>query len=117
MKYFITGANGFIGTALCKQLVRDEHKVAAYVRSPEKATQLNHKNIQLVKGGLENIELMMNSMQGCDGIFHLAAHAKPYNKNREISYTINVLGTKQLLEAAYNMKIKKSSNHFFSSHY
>jgi len=107
MKYFITGANGFIGTALCQRLVRDGNQVVAYIRSPEKAVELLHQNIQLVKGGLENTELMMNSMQGCDGIFHLAAHAKPYNKNREISFTINVLGTQQLLDAALKMKIKK----------
>jgi farnesol dehydrogenase len=107
MKYFITGANGFIGTALCQRLVRDGHQVVAYVRSPEKATQIHHQKILLVQGNFDNIELMMKSMQGCDGIFHLAAHAKSYNKNREISYRINVLGTQQLLEAALNLKIKK----------
>jgi NAD+-dependent farnesol dehydrogenase len=107
MKYFITGANGFIGTALCQRLVLDGHRVVAFVRSPEKATHLSHQNIQLVKGSFENTELMMNSMQDCDGVFHLAAHAKPYNKNREISFKINVLGTEQLLKAALKMKIEK----------
>ena len=107
MKYFVTGANGFIGTALCQRLIQDGHQVLAYVRSPEKTAHLIHKNIQLIKGNLDNEKIMQEAMEGCDAVFHLAAHAKPYNKNPNESYNINVLGTRKILESALEMKIKK----------
>jgi len=46
-------------------------------------------------------------MHDCDGVFHLAAHAKPYNRNPEISFVVNVEGTQNILEAALIMGIKK----------
>ncbi|NQU86458.1 MAG: NAD-dependent epimerase/dehydratase family protein [Mariniphaga sp.] len=107
MKYFLTGATGFIGKELAKQFLQKGEIVHALVRSPEKAQQIDHKNLRLFQGDITNKESIQKAMVGCDYVFHLAGYAKPWSKDKNIPFEINVKGTINVLEAALQNNIKR----------
>lgn len=107
MKYFITGATGFIGKELTKQILSQGGIVHAMVRSPEKARQIKHTNLKLFKGDITDSAAISKAMRGCDYVLHLAGYAKPWSKDKNLPYTINVLGTKNILESALENNIKR----------
>ncbi len=107
MKCFVTGSNGFIGSALIEKLSKDGHEIKCLVRSPEKFATWRNKNIQPIYGDLDNLEALSSGTKDCDVVFHLAAYAKPWSKDPNLSYRINVQGTINLLEASLKSNVKK----------
>src|SRR5918911_124987 len=70
--FFVTGATGFIGGQVARQLVQADHKVVAIARDPSKATGLSALGIRVVPGDITDKESLRAPMAGVDGIFHLA---------------------------------------------
>jgi len=73
MKYFITGATGFVGNRLAGMLVERGHDVIALFRTPDKAKGLVSQGVKVFKGDITDKESMLIPMEGCDGAFHMAA--------------------------------------------
>ncbi|MFZ4813288.1 MAG: SDR family oxidoreductase [Phototrophicaceae bacterium] len=67
MRYFITGATGFIGGHMVRQLREQGHEVVALVRSPAKATDLAALGAQLAAGDITDKASVKAAMQGVDG--------------------------------------------------
>lgn len=107
MKCFVTGANGFIGSKLVERLSAEGHEVYCLIRSPEKFAALRGENIHPVLGDLENRAALIQGCIGSDVVYHLAAYAKPWSKDENLPYKINVQGTINLLEASVKTGIKK----------
>jgi nucleoside-diphosphate-sugar epimerase len=107
MKYFVTGATGFLGGSLVRQLRKAGHEVVAIVRQPEKATDLTALGITVVKGDVTAKESMREPMRGCDGVFHVAGWYKVGVKDKRPGYLINVQGTRNVLELMQELHIPK----------
>nr|MBP6672472.1 NAD(P)H-binding protein [Bacteroidota bacterium] len=107
MKYFITGATGFLGGALARILRERGHDVTALVRSPERSAKLNALGIALVPGDITDKESMRAAMTGCDGVFHVAAWYKVGARDRSTAWKINVEGTRNVLELMKELNIPK----------
>ena len=108
MNCFITGANGFIGQRLCERLSLEGHKIKCLVRSEEKFSPLSHLDgVTPVIGDLGNNKILEEGVKGCDTVFHLAAYAKPWSRDKSLSYRINVKGTENLLSAALHGGVKR----------
>lgn len=107
MKYFVTGATGFLGGSLVRQLQAAGHEVIALVRNPEKAENLQKAGIKLVKGDVTDKESMRQPMEGVDGVFHVAGWYKVGVKDKSEGYKINVLGTQNVLELMRELQIPK----------
>ncbi len=80
MKYFVTGAAGFIGSNLVDSLLEDDHEVVGYDnfstgQEPFLTAALQHKNFRLVRGDVLDFPALATAMKGCDAVFHLAANA------------------------------------------
>jgi UDP-glucose 4-epimerase len=80
MKYFITGAAGFIGSNLTDRLISDGHTVIGYDNfSTGKEKFLSdagkNANFKLIKGDTLDIDNLTKAMSGCGMVFHLAANA------------------------------------------
>lgn len=72
MKVFVTGANGWIGSALVKELIGAGHQVAGLVRSEQKAQQLQAAGAQPVLGSLSDLGVLTQAASRADGVIHLA---------------------------------------------
>lgn len=107
MKYFLTGATGFIGGEVARQLVAGGHEVTALVRSPEKASDLEALGITIAKGDITEKETMRAPMTGVDGVFHIAAWYKVGAKDNTMAEHINVDGTRNVLDLMRELEISK----------
>lgn len=101
MKYLITGATGYIGLQLAKHLAASGHTVHALYRSESKTNELKKlENVQLFKGDIMLPESLDRAVEGCDGVFHVAAFAKPWDKDPGTFYRYNVEGAENVFQAA-----------------
>ena len=107
MKYFITGATGFIRGRLARQLREEGHDVIAVVRKPAKAQDLAQLGVTLYQGDVTEKESMRKPMTGVDGVFHVAGWYKVGVRDKSQAYTINVIGTRNVLELMKELKISK----------
>jgi nucleoside-diphosphate-sugar epimerase len=107
MKYFVTGATGFVGSALVKKLREQGHEVHASVRNLDKAKDLQAIGVTLFKGDVTDKESMREAMQGVDGIFHVAGWYKIGVKDKSDGERVNVQGTRNVLELMQQLKIPK----------
>ncbi len=107
MKYFVTGATGFVGNVLAKQLRAAGHDVNASVRSPEKASELQTLGMKLFKGDVTDKESMRAAMQGVDGVYHVAGWYKVGVKDKSGGEEVNIRGTRNVLELMQELKIPK----------
>ncbi|HKI54887.1 MAG TPA: NAD-dependent epimerase/dehydratase family protein [Anaerolineales bacterium] len=107
MKYFITGATGFVGGVLARKLRGQGHEVHASVRSPEKAKDLEALGIRIFKGDVTDKESMREAMTGTDGVFHVAGWYKIGTRDKSGGEKINIKGTRNVLELMQELKIPK----------
>jgi nucleoside-diphosphate-sugar epimerase len=107
MKVFITGATGYIGHALTRELVRRKFEVVALVRSKEKAADLAALGVELLTGDLSDHHTIAQGMQGAEVVFHLAAYARLWPEDENLYRDINVKGTETILDLALKYKIKR----------
>ena len=107
MKYFITGATGFIGGYLARQLREAGHEVIAVVRNPAKAQTLSQLGVTLHQGDVTEKESMRKPMSSVDGVFHVAGWYKVGVRDKSQAYVINVEGTRNVLELMKELNIPK----------
>jgi nucleoside-diphosphate-sugar epimerase len=107
MKYFLTGATGFIGAHVARQLAQTGHEVVAVVRSPEKAQDLARLGAAMHKGDVTDKESMRGPMSGVDGVFHIAGWYKIGVRDKRAGAQINIEGTRNVLELMRELKIPK----------
>lgn len=107
MKYFVTGATGFVGGELAKQLRAAGHEVNASVRSLEKAVELQALGVKLFKGDVADKGSMREAMRGVDGVYHVAGWYKIGTKDKSGGEKVNIQGTRNVLELMQELKISK----------
>lgn len=107
MRYFVTGATGFIGGHLAGQLRAAGHDVVALVRDRTAAGELEAAGVQLAQGDILDPESLRAPMDGADGVFHLAAWYRIGARDRSRAHAINVDGTRNVLEAARDANVPR----------
>lgn len=104
---FVTGGTGFIGANLVRSLLEEGYSVRVLVRPTSRLDNLQGLEVETVKGDLNDPDLYQQ-MQGCQVLFHVAAHYSLWQADREALYQSNVLGTRNVLAAARKAKIERT---------
>ena len=107
MRYAITGATGFLGGALARQLRDSDHDVVALVRDPARAGALADAGVELVPGDLDDAPALDKICAGADGLFHVAGWYKVGSRTPELGRRVNVDGTRNALEAARRNGVRR----------
>ncbi|HEU0000174.1 MAG TPA: NAD-dependent epimerase/dehydratase family protein [Ktedonobacteraceae bacterium] len=107
MKYFVTGATGFVGSNVARQLVEQGHEVIVSVRTLAKAKELAELGVTITQGDVTDKESMRGAMQGADGVFHIAGWYKIGVRDKSEGSRINISGTRNVLELMQELGIKK----------
>lgn len=106
MHCFVTGGSGFVGRELIRALVAAGHPVRAMARSEKSEGAVKAAGAEAVRADLDSIEAMQQGMQGCEWVFHAAAHTEEWDTD-EAFWKANVVGTDNLLAAARGAKVKR----------
>lgn len=107
MRYFVTGATGFVGGRVVRQLREVGHEVRALVRNPARAAELAELGVQLFEGDIRDPASMKGPMQDVDGVFHIAAWYKLGSDEAAYAQSINVAGTRNVLRLMKQLGIAK----------
>lgn len=100
MKYFVTGATGFIGSRLVPKLIAQGHAVTCLVRNPAKAASLKKPGATLAQGDVTDKASLLEPLRGVDGVFHLAGLYELGREYHDRMRAINVEGARNVFEAA-----------------
>lgn len=82
MRIFLTGATGYIGSAVLDALRRGGHTVTALVRDPEKAERMRLIGVQPIVGDLSMPKYYVAAVEACDSIIHTAL--EPMRRARDL---------------------------------
>ena len=108
MKFFLTGATGYIGIQLTKKLAAQGHRVHALFRNESKKGELSGlENVQLFKGDILDRGSLEKAVRGCEAVFHVAAFAKAWHKNSQTFFRINVKGAENVFDTAKKAGVER----------
>lgn len=107
MKILVTGATGFVGSAVVRRLLRDDHYVRVLVRANSDRRNLQDLAVQIVEGDLTQASSLQHACDGCDALFHVAADYRLWAPIPEQLYQTNVDGTRALLAAARQVGVPR----------
>jgi 2-alkyl-3-oxoalkanoate reductase len=101
---FVTGAAGFLGREVVRQLVERGDTVRGLVRRP--ATWLTELGVECVSGDLRDLPVLERACRGVDVVFHVAAVAGLWGPWKTY-YESNVLGTQNVIQACMRNEIRR----------
>lgn len=100
MKALVTGATGFVGSAVVRALIKTGVDVRVFARRDSDFTNLQPYKVDGVFGDLRDKGSLHTALAGCRQVYHVAAHYALWARNPSIFYEVNVEGTRNLMEAA-----------------
>jgi dihydroflavonol-4-reductase len=106
-KVLVTGATGFVGSAVAHLLVNRGFTVKVLSRSTSSQQNLKDLNAEKVVGDLRDLNSLEKAIKGCDYLFHVAADYRLWSLNPQELYDNNVTGTENIMKAALNEGVEK----------
>lgn len=100
MKVFVTGATGFIGASIVRELLADGHQVKVLVRPSADRGNLAGLDVEICPGDLGDRGALARGLAGCGWLFHAAADYRLWTRDPAAMYAANVDGTRNILTAA-----------------
>ncbi len=107
MKALVTGATGFIGAAVARAALEAGSDVRVLVRPKSSLKNLEGLPVDSVVGDLQDVSSLRQALDGCQQLYHVAAHYALWDENPEIFYRVNVDGTKNVLQAARDVGVER----------
>lgn len=107
MTTLVTGATGFIGSAVVRKLLGRGRQVRCYVEPGAPMVNLDGLDVDIVEGDINDRERVTAALDGCDVLYHLAALYRLWMPSSALIYKVNVEGTKTVLFAAMRANLDK----------
>jgi len=105
VKTLVTGASGFIGKHLVRNLVEQEREVRCLVRKTSDIQYLEDLGVELFYGDLLNKDSLKDIARDCNIVYHLAGEI--YSNRCKDFYRVNFGGTRNLVEVCRTEKLAK----------
>ena len=106
-KVFVTGADGMLGSNICRELLHQGYSVKAMILPNRKPMVLEGLCMQIVKGDILDKPFLEREMRECDGVIHAAALTTLWPKRLEAIKSVNLDGTKNVMEVASSYGIMR----------
>ena len=106
-KVLVTGAPGFVGSRVCRELVAYGYDVKALHRTSSDLSSLKGLDLKLTPGDLTDRNSLRAALTDCDTVFHIAAVFREAKHPDSYYFNVNAEGTKNLLEESVNAGVEK----------
>ena len=103
----VTGATGFVGSAVARRLLAEGFIVRVLARPGSDRRNLAGLQLEIAEGNLTDAASLARACADCDALFHVAADYRLWAPNPQELYQANVEGTRALLQAAKNAGVKR----------
>jgi dihydroflavonol-4-reductase len=106
-KALVTGAAGFIGANVVRELLEEGVEVRALIKPGENTQNLEGLDMERVEGDVLDPASLARAIQGCDTLFHLAAIYKLWVPDPRLMYEVNIRGGNYMLLTARDAGVNK----------
>ena len=100
MTTLVTGATGFVGSAVARQLLDRGETVRVLARPGGDRRNIEGLSVEIAEGDLRDRASLERALAGCDALFHVAADYRLWVPRPDEMYEANVAGTRRLMLAA-----------------
>ncbi len=109
MNYLITGATGFLGPYLVRRLLSEGHVCRCLVRATTDPNRLQQAGVEPITGDITQPDTLKGIADGMDVLIHMATlgHMSNFSLTENMFETINVHGTRNIMEEALNAGVRK----------
>ena len=107
MKIFVTGADGFLGSNLVRELLNRNYEVKALIQRNNDPLTIQDLDIEKMTGDLLNPDELHSAVQDCKIVIHLAANTSIWPPRSEIVKKTNIEGTQNIIDAVLEKHIEK----------
>ena len=107
MTVLVTGATGFIGSAVARQLSENGIRIRCLVRESSNMKNLDGLYIEIAHGDIRDIDSLRRALKGCDRVYHLGAVYASWLPDPGLMYQVNEEGTRNVLTACREAGIQK----------
>ena len=104
---FLTGATGFVGSAVARKLLSEGLAVRALVRRGSNRSNLEGLDLNLVEGDIRDAELLHRVVHGVRYVFHVAADYRLWAPDPKEIFATNVDGTRAIMELALEAGVER----------
>ena len=105
-KILVTGAYGFLGRSVVKELTDNDYQVVAFGKNLNKLNELKNANVEIYQGDFTNLDDIVSASKNVDYIIHCGAKMANWGRKEDF-FKANVLGTSNVLEACKVNNIKR----------
>jgi dihydroflavonol-4-reductase len=107
MKIFLTGATGFVGSHVARELAGRGAELRLLVRKTSRIDNLESVSGSTIVGDLREPESLRPAVSGCDAVMHVAADYRLWVRDPQAMYAANVDGTRNLLRLARELDVPR----------
>jgi len=104
---FITGASGFVGSAVARALLRSGYRVRALVRRTSPRVNLDGLDLEIIEGDMRDADAVAAAVKGARYVFHVAADYRLWAPDAGEIMRTNVEGTRTVMTAARNAGVER----------
>jgi len=104
---FLTGATGFVGSAVARKLLSEGLAVRALVRRGSNRSNLEGLDLNLVEGDIRDAELLHRVVHGVRYVFHVAADYRLWAPDPKEIFATNVDGTRAIMESVLEAGVER----------
>jgi dihydroflavonol-4-reductase len=108
MRAFVTGATGFVGSAVVRSLLRRDTAVRVLARPTSDLRNIAGLDVEVFYGDLLDGEGLARALDGCDTLYHVAGYYSTAEADSTKMYEVNVRGTKAIMNAALKAGVRRS---------
>ena len=107
MTTLVTGATGFIGSAVARALLARGERVRVFARPESARTNIADLDVELAEGDLRDPDSLASALVGVAALYHVAADYRLWSRRPEDIYESNVEGTRMLVQAALDAGVER----------